>query len=234
MAVLETWKHSSVPTMLLFCLEADVKPTTDSRGTAIPAGSESIETDTGDRYIFNGTSWTQIQPPSTDNATYVNTVITYSHHQVHEGNRFVVNDVQNVSTTTMKWQITTPDSLVYTHLFLDIEGTGEISVVVTEGSDRTDGTALAEINRNRVGTPASANTIVTRTPTGGSTDGATTIFAKRGGATSQGSKTLEGGGLRGENEFVLKPNTKYVVSVETFANIYVSFRMNWYEHNNKE
>ena len=229
MSVLITYKHSAIPTQLVFCLAADVKPTVN-----IEVGAELIETDTGDRYIFNGTSWSQMQPPSTDNMTYTNIVINYAHHEIHEGSGFIVNDVQNVNATTMKWQITTPSSSKYAHVFFDIEGTGEISVVVTEGSDRTDGVALTKINRNRSGTFTSAGLIITRTPTGGSTDGATVIFAKRSGATGINGKTLEGGGMRGENEYVLKSGTKYVVAIETFANIYVSFRMNWYEHINKE
>ena len=234
MAVVETFKHSSKPVMLLFCLEADDKPVLGTGGSAVPVGSECIETDTGDEYIFNGTSWTRRHISNEDTDTHAATTIQYAHHEIHTGNSFVVNDVQNVSTTTMKWQITTPNTVKHMHTFFDIECTGEVSVVVTEGSDRTDGTALTEINRNRVGNPTAATLIVTRTPTSGSTDGTTTIFAKRSGATGQGSKTLEGGGFRGENEFILKPNTKYVVAIETFANVYVSFRMNWYEHTNKE
>lgn len=37
----------------------------------------------------------------------------------------------------------------------------------------------------------------------------------------------------GANEFILKPNTKYVVSVETFADVYVTFHLDYYEHTNK-
>ncbi len=168
-----------------------------------------------------------------DEKTHSLVFIDHAHHEVHEGDGFVVSDVQSVSTATMKWQITTPNSEKYSHMLFDIDGTGEMSIVVTEGSDRTDGTALVEINRNRVGTPPSAGTVVTRTPTGGSTDGATTIFASRAGATGVGNKTIEGGGSRGVNEFILKPNTKYVVAVETFAAIYVSFHVHWYEHTNR-
>jgi len=168
-----------------------------------------------------------------DEKTHALVFSSWAHHKIHERGSFVVSDVQSVSTTTMKWQITTPDSEKYTHALFDLDGTGEMSVIITEGSDRTDGTALVEINRNRVGTPPSAGTIVTRTPTGGSTDGAITIFSTRVGATNVGSKTVEAGGSRGVNEFMLKPNTKYVVAALTFAAIYVSFHVHWYEHINK-
>ena len=32
---------------------------------------------------------------------------------------------------------------------------------------------------------------------------------------------------------VLKPATKYIISVTTFADVYVSLRLDWYEHTDK-
>lgn len=185
---------------------------------------------TGNKATYDGTNFIY---PRVDASTYALETIEYEHHEIHSGSSFVVSDVQQVDTTTMKWQVTTPDSTKYAHVVFDIECTGEMSLTITEGSDRTDGTALAEINRNRVGTPTTATVIATRTPTGGSTDGATTIFTKRSGATGVASKTVAAGGSRGLNEFVLKPNTKYVVAVETFADVYVAFGVDWYEHTDK-
>lgn len=165
-----------------------------------------------------------------DENTRALTNISFEHHLIHIGDSFVVCDVQNVNATTIKWQITTPNTTKYSHVIFDIEATGEMLMAVTEGSDRTDGVALTEINRSRIGTPNVAGTIVTRTPTGGSTDGATTITSRRVGATGVASKTLTGGGNRGTNEFILKPNTKYVVAITTFADIYVTFCLDWYEY----
>lgn len=160
-------------------------------------------------------------------------VVDYEHHEIHSGSSFVVSDIQNVDTTTVKYQITTPNTTKYAHMIFNVTCTGEFSLLVTEGSDRTDGTALVEVNRNRVGTPTAATVIVTLTPTGGSTDGATAIFAERDGATGSGSKTLSSGASRGNSEFILKPNTKYVVAIETFADVYVTFEPGWYEHTDK-
>lgn len=168
----------------------------------------------------------------TDGSTSAIKTITYPHHEIHSGSSYHASDVQSVSTTTIKWQVTTPDSLAYAHMIFSVECTGEMLLLVTEGSNKVDGTALAEINRNRVGTPKTAGTIVTRTPTGGDTDGATTILTTRVGSTGVGSKTLSGGGARGTNEYILKPNTKYVVSVTTYAAVFVSLELDWYEHTN--
>jgi len=159
--------------------------------------------------------------------------ISYEHHEIHSGSSFVCVDLQSVSTATFKWQVTTPATLVYAHMIFDIDCTGEMTVLITEGSDKTDGTALAEINRNRVGTPAAATVIVTHTPTDGTTDGATVLVNHRSGATGVGSKTISGGGYRGGNEFVLKPSTKYVISVTTYAAVFVTLDIDWYEHTDK-
>ena len=165
-----------------------------------------------------------------DGITTALKTISYEHHEIHGGSSFVVSDVQNVDSTTMKWQVTTPDSTSYGHMLFNVDCTGEMYMLITEGSDRTDGTALSEVNRRRVGTPDAATVIVTRTPTDGATDGATTILATRSGSTGVASKTISAGGARGENEFILKPNTKYVIAITTYANIYVSLQLDWYEH----
>ena len=165
-----------------------------------------------------------------DGITTAMKVITYEHHEVHSGRMYAVHDTVACDTTTVKWQVTTPNTTRYSHLVFDLSCTGEATYLVTEGSDRTDGTALAEVNRRRVGTPNVAGTIVTRTPTGGATDGATTLFTERNGITNVAGKTLASGGARSSAEWILKPNTKYVVSVTTYADVFVTCALNWYEH----
>ena len=157
-------------------------------------------------------------------------VINYEHHEVHDGSSFTVADTVSCDTTTCKWQVTTPNTTTYAHMLFELSCTGEATYLVTEGSDRTDGTALVEVNRRRVGTPATATTIVTRTPTGGTTDGATTLFTMRNGITNVAGKNIEVGTARATNEWVLKPNTKYVISVTTYAAVYVTCLLDWYEH----
>ena len=168
-----------------------------------------------------------------DRSTGAANTIEYEHHEIHSGSSFTVADTVACDTTTVKWQITTPDSMVYAHMIFSLSSTGEATYLVTEGSDRTDGAALAEMNRRRVGTPDAATVIVTRTPTGGDTDGAVTLFTKRSGITSVASKNVEGGGARSLNEWILKPNTKYVISVTTYAVVYVTCELDWYEHTDR-
>ncbi|KKK64067.1 hypothetical protein LCGC14_2987960 [marine sediment metagenome] len=156
--------------------------------------------------------------------------ITNPHSKVHVGDSFVALDLKNVSSTTRKWMITTPDTLGYTHIVFDIDCTGECLVLITEGGNRTGGTPITPINRRRVGTPPVAGVIFDTVVSGGSTDGATTLLNHRSGATGQGSKTISAGGVRGSNEFILKPNVKYVIAVTTYADVWVSIDLDWYEN----
>ena len=161
-----------------------------------------------------------------DDSTSALNTVDYSHHEIHNGSSYVVTDVQGVNDTIIQWQITTPAGTKYSHTVFDIHCSGEMMVTITEGSDRTDGTALSEINRRRTGTPNVAGTIVTRTPTGGSSDGVTIFQLKAGASGKEGQL----GTSRNLNEFVLAANTKYIVAVETFDDVDVSFGVDWYEH----
>lgn len=158
-------------------------------------------------------------------------VIAFDHHEVHHGHSFKLDDVQAVDTTTQKWMVTTPNTKKYAHMIFDASCTGEMSVLVTEGADRVGTTPLTPINRNRVGTPTEATAIIHRDVSGGATDGATTIKNTRTGATDKFSGMI--GESRGQNEYMLKPNTKYVIAITTYAAVVVSLHLDWYEHENK-
>lgn len=161
----------------------------------------------------------------------VSVAMEFDHHEVHHGHSFKVDDVQSVDTTTQKWMVTTPDSNNYAHMIFNVLTTGEASMLVTEGADRTGTTVLISINRNRTGTPIPAKVTVHRDVSGGTTDGATTIKNIRAGAT--GKFSAMAGEARGQNEYVLKPGTKYVVAVTTYAAIHASLHLDWYEHSDR-
>ncbi len=161
-----------------------------------------------------------------------NVAIEYDHHEVHHGHSFKLDDVQTVSNTTQKWMVTTPDSKKYAHMIFDALCTGQMRMTVTEGADRAGTTLLTPINRNRVGTPAAATVVVHRGASEGDNDGTTTIKDIHLGITDQ--PTSETSENRGRNEYVLKPNTKYVIAITTIAEgAVVSLHLDWYEHKDR-
>jgi len=155
--------------------------------------------------------------------------ISMEHHQIHERHSFTVTDTVQADTTNVTWMINTTKGTEYPHMLFTMSCTGEANYRVTEGSDRTPGTDLPAINRWRT-TPSAAVTGVSRTPTGGTTDGAVILFNVRSGATGVASKTIEGGTARSESEFVLALDTKYVITVTTYADVFVTMKLDWYEH----
>jgi len=158
--------------------------------------------------------------------------IGHTEAEINDGDSFKIDDVIHLNTTSQLWLITTPDSTKYAHMIFDFLGTGEMYVIITEGADRTTGTALAAINRRRVGTPTEATVTVKRGATGGTTNGAITIETFRIGSTDKFSAMI--GETNGRRMYILKPNTKYVVSVETFADVYITMRLQWCEHEDME
>jgi hypothetical protein len=177
---------------------------------------------------WSGADW---HPIKLDEKTDAQITITYAHHEIHNEKAFTVSDVQSCDTTTIKWQIQTPNDDRRIHMLWDIECTGELYLVITEGSDRTGTNLLTSYNRNRNSKTKSGCTIH-RAVSGGSTDGATTIRTWRGGATGVASKVVAASGMRGSNEWILKKNTKYVISATTYSAVYVSVGWDWYEHIN--
>ena len=167
-----------------------------------------------------------------DRSTNSLQVIDYPHHEIHAGSSFHVSDVQNVDTTTQKWMITTPNTTKWAHIVFGVSCTGEILLTITEGADRTGTTLLSAINHNRNSDNAAGLT-VHRGVSGGTTDGAVTILTKRSGATGVGGKILSGAGERDNNEYILKQNTKYIILVQTFADVHDSLELDWYEHTDK-
>ena len=168
-----------------------------------------------------------------DTTTGARNTILYPHHEVHGGRSFTTCDLQAVDSDTIWWMITTADTTRYSHMIFDVFCTGEMYVLITEGADRTGTNALAEVNHRRTGTPNVATTAIHRAVSGGTTDGAIEIDCRRVGATGGGSKTVAAGEARGTSEFILRPNTKYVVRIITYADVFVTAHFDWYEHIDK-
>ena len=159
----------------------------------------------------------------------VDVVIEHELHAIHLGESFKIDDLLQLNNTTQLWLITTADNLRFAHMIFDVLCTGEMTILVTEGADRTTSAAnLTPLNRRRVGTPSDAEVTVGRGATGGSTNGATVIKNLRIGATDKFSALA--GDAPGRREYVLKPNTKYVVSVTTYTDVHVTLRLHWCEH----
>lgn len=169
--------------------------------------------------------------PTTDAAQ----VIDYAHHEIHGGSSFLTTDVQNIDTTTQKWQIDTADNAPkYSHLIIVVDCDGAFLVTFTEGSNRDGTTRLDAPNRRRSSAAEKvATTSIYRGNSSGSTDGSTTLFQRRLGINGGFFSGDQGATAGGRNEWILNADEKYVLSVQTFANNQVTVEFDWYEHTDK-
>lgn len=197
----------------------------------IQSGNVTVIQADGNSVIVKAKIDGKYEPLISDASTHALVAITSEHNEIHKGKMYTVSDTVAADTTTVKWQIETANSSKYAHLVFSLFCTGEATYLVTEGADRDKGADLFEINKRRVGTVDIAETVVTRTPTGGTTDGAITLLSVRTGSTGVAGTTVEGGAARAENEYILRPATKYIVSITTYADgVYATCKLDWYEH----
>jgi hypothetical protein len=167
--------------------------------------------------------------PLLDDSNNSQITVDLAHFKLHHGDSFVVTDIVESLTTTKKWMLTTADSLSLPHMIFDDNTTGESSIIITEGGDRIGTTSIIPVNRNR----SSANTtgvVVHRDVSGGTTDGDVVIYSNRKGSTGNPSRGQTPGAPRGIQEFVLKPDTKYLIAVTTYADVFTTLDLNWYDN----
>ncbi len=159
-------------------------------------------------------------------------VIDHSHHHLHSSEHFYAfhEDTAMDTAATLLVLIVTPNTTNWGHFTLVAEATGaatvEVFEAVTTQAPNNDGTALTEFNRNR-NSVVTAGLVATHTP---SINAAGTRMGVEyvGGAPFKGTLS---GGARGENELMLKQNTKYLLKLTANADgIKASIGADWYEH----
>lgn len=164
-----------------------------------------------------------------DSATGAAIGISYPHHEVHAGSSYYASEVQSVDTTTYKWGLTTPNTTKWTHLAFELDGTGELLFLLIENPGTySGGGAWSAVNADRNSVNVSGMTLLS----GVTATGGTTLFTHRSGDTAGGVQAHAPGGLRNRFEFILKQNEQYVLQATTYAAIYASINLSWYEHTN--
>jgi len=150
--------------------------------------------------------------------------IEHTHEEIHEGKHFVTTyaAVKN-NAETIVLLLTTPDNTAVAHLLTKLRSSGEANFVLSENPTVSNvGTALTEINRNR-NSANTAGVVVTHTPT--TSDAGTVIYTEH-----QGSGQQRGADVRGDNEFVLKQNEQYLLTITSeAASNDLSVILDWYE-----
>jgi len=178
---------------------------------------------------YDGSNWQDIR---IDASTHSLQTIDYAHHEIHAGSHFKagLQDQSMATSDTLDLLFVTPDTTKWAHWTMTAQATGEVTVSLYEGATTSsDGTAVTIWNRNR----NSSNTptvTVTHTPT--VTSVGTKMTEKWIG--SEGFKEDISGEHRGDSEFILKQNTKYLVRLTAVSDgIKAAVGGDWYEHTDK-
>jgi len=175
---------------------------------------------------YNGTKWRELY---TDESTRGLISLSNSHHEIHGGDHFFIEDYMDLANgATHNIIIVTPNTTKWTHLVDEIKHELETSIVLTEAVATTsNGTTMTTFNNNR-NSANTAGTLFFHTPTG--LNGGTVLINDR-----EGSDKKLGGGARGDEELILKQNTKYnfLITNETVNNNFINYKFEFYEHTDK-
>ena len=179
---------------------------------------------------------TDVREARLDSSTHTMQTIEYAHHEVHGGSHFTfcASDGDLDSGQVIEFILTTPDTTKWAHLIASAYGALHTKLEIYEDTTHTTGAAQTAYNNNR--NSGTAATITINASNDDNADG-TLIFSSEWGIdTGAGTNKKSGGGeSRGDSEWVLKQNTKYLVRVESqTADNVADLCLSWYEHTDKD
>jgi hypothetical protein len=167
-----------------------------------------------------------------DDLTEAVEVISYPHHEIHEGNAYCACHGVDLGAATRDYLIVAPTGPEQAHLTLAVLASLDLDMTLFEGTDRVGGTAVSAGNRNR-NSGNSASTVITHTP-GAGVDGTQMLSALIGDPAGPGSIAGGGASSDGRHEFILKSGESYLLRItSTSADCRVTVFLDWYEHTPK-
>lgn len=180
-------------------------------------------TQTGD---FTGITGYRVYIGATDPVSDLPVVVDFEHHQVHEGETYIVNNKQlSLGTGTVKYKITVPayaNTIYAPHMVIGTYvNDGTVLIDIYEGGTITGGTPQTSYNRNRNSGNVAHSTITL----GVTASGGLLLYSFFGGAGNRSA-----GDNRSSSELILKSDSEYYVEVKgLLAGTEAIIYFNWYE-----
>jgi len=165
-----------------------------------------------------------------DGITTAIKTIDSAHHEIHNGDHYKAGfqDTSMATNETITLLFVTPASVEWAHWILTAQATGAVVIELYEGATATGGTPVTRFNRNR-NSLNDSTTLVYHTPS--VTADGTKIVERWVG--NEGFKESVGGEMRGDSEFILKQDTKYLIRLTAVNNgIKGAIGGDWYENTN--
>ncbi len=173
-------------------------------------------------------------PASVDRASNTLQNISNTHSKLHSGNHYTCSDFTTLNDTdTLDYLITTADSTQWAHMLFFFGGVLDTDIEIFETTTHTASTALNCINNNR----NSANTALVAVNLSNEDGADGDLIFKTGFGTDAGfgaNRITAGGTTRGDSEFILKQDTKYLLRIMSHSDSNkVSLILEWYENISK-
>lgn len=171
-----------------------------------------------------------------DDMTSNYVVTSQAHHQIHAGLSFKADlNTDDLDSNPLAITFKTPNTEKWFHLFILANSSGEAQMEIMEPQTvANDGTLLSIINRNRNSSNESSAISTNDDTPNKVTQGATVTLGtgvllhhERFGS----GKNKISGESRDVQEFILKQNTVYAITMTSGTNsIIAQLTLNWYEH----
>jgi hypothetical protein len=141
------------------------------------------------------------------------TTIDFPHHEIHDGNGYVVTHVSAVLalSATATYLVVVPTAGVAPHVLIEYGSEQRSTFKFYESPDvSTVGTAMSAINRSR-SSSNTASTLFYVTPT--VTTVGTLLYQGYIGTAAGTAGRFAGGSVRGETEWILKKGNSYLAQI---------------------
>jgi len=180
--------------------------------------------------------------PVIDETTFAALVIDHNHHEIHDGNTFMVNEAYDLATDeVLQINIKTPNNsaeLKYSHFLVNFNTQDEYEWYFFENTSTAQGTIFTPINFNRNSSKISnmkvyidTHTTIANATASVHTAEATILMH---GYIETGTRQGEFGGIiETGREIILKNDTNYTFRAICNSAGWVSSNVVWYECSNR-
>ena len=172
---------------------------------------------------------------SLDGSTHAFNIVDYAHHEIHGGSSYVCMDstasLGGENGDQLQLLFTTANIEKRAHLFYHAYASGAAYVTLMEApSGGGAGGGAASIFNRRRDSSKTSSAIASVTKDASAATGGDLLIEHY-----IGTGKTDGGEVRGNNEWVLAPNTTYALRIySTTGGVSAWIELSWYEHQDRE
>ena len=177
----------------------------------------------------------EVRPLKLDTATDSVNIVDYEHHEIHSGSHYFVQGFLEIPgiDDVLDFTFQMPNTTKWIHWTWEIETEKEMGWYIYENVVATNAldNAITPYNSNRNSTNTSGATMKYEIQADlAAADADTDVSGGTLIASGISGVMRTAGAAKRDNELVLKQNTLYCLRATATAAGYITFKMEWYEH----